>query len=368
MSADHAAVTTRPAPTPLGTEPSIGFGDRLGLGTPGHVAALREAGGPIRGVFAQQSIREMTRTGRSAETIMAAAVDALAALDPGLLRADILYNCDALTVTPGRSTLTLGLRGLTGFTVEVRGAQTDLHSGIHGGMAPNPALVLARLLAALHDDTGRIAVPGFYDGVVDPTPQERALANADAPSAAEYAAQTGVPPVGGESAFTPAERAGFRPTLEINGFHSGYGGPGSKTIIPAVAQAKITLRLAAGQDPAACLHRVRRFLEHRLPAGLKIAFTETAAGAPALKGDVNAPAIRTAAAILTELDGRPPAFHWEGGSIPIMARLPALTGAQPLIVGFGSTTDRIHAPDESFSWSQFRQGFRFAVRFLGPSA
>ena len=258
----------------------------------------------------------------------------------------------------------MGLRGLAGFTVEVRGSARDLHSGVHGGKAPNAATVLARLIASLHDDQGRIAVAGYYDGVTDPTDEERALAIASAPSDAEYEATTGIAPLGGENRFTPAERAGFRPTLEINGFHSGYGGPGSKTVIPALAQAKITLRLAAGQDPETCYRLVTRHLEHHLPAGLKIAFSEKSVAGTALKCDLNSPLINKVRSLLVELSPHSPAFLWEGASIPIMSRLPELANAQPLIVGFGAVDDNIHAPNESFSWSQFRMGFLFASRFL----
>jgi acetylornithine deacetylase/succinyl-diaminopimelate desuccinylase-like protein len=293
-----------------------------------------------------------------------AAIDALSAQNPASLRADILYNCDALTVAPGRPTITMGLRGLAGFTVEVQGATRDLHSGVHGGKAPNAATVLARLIASLHDETGRIAVAGYYDGVTDPTPEERTLAKATALSDAEYEAIIGIAPLGGEKQFSSAERAGFRPTIEINGFHSGYGGPGSKTVIPAVALAKITLRLAAGQDPEACYQKVTRHLTQQLPAGLKIAFSEKSVAGIALKCDLNSPLIQKVRDLLSELSTQPPAFLWEGGSIPIMARLPALAGAQPLIVGFGAVDDNIHAPNESFSWNQYRMGFLFAGRFL----
>jgi acetylornithine deacetylase/succinyl-diaminopimelate desuccinylase-like protein len=293
-----------------------------------------------------------------------AAIDALSAQKPGFLHADILYNCDALTVAPGRPTITMGLRGLAGFTVEVQGATRDLHSGVHGGKAPNAATVLARLIASLHDDTGRIAVAGYYDGVTDPTAEERALAKATALPDAEYEAITGIAPLGGEQQFSPAERAGFRPTIEINGFHSGYGGPGSKTVIPAVALAKITLRLAAGQDPEACYQKVTRHLTHHLPTGLKIKFSEKSVAGIALKCDLKSPLIQKTHDLLVELTPQPPAFLWEGGSIPIMARLPALVGAQSLIVGFGAVDDNIHAPNESFSWNQYRMGFLFAGRLL----
>lgn len=293
-----------------------------------------------------------------------AAIDALSTQNPASFQADILYNCDALTVAPGRPTITMGLRGLAGFTVEVQGATRDLHSGVHGGKAPNAATVLARLIASLHDDTGRIAVTDYYNDVTDPTPEERALANASALADADYASITGISPLGGEKKFTPAERAGFRPTLEINGFHSGYGGSGIKTVIPAIAQAKITLRLAAGQDPEACYQRVTRHLIEHLPIGLKIAFSEKSVAGIALKCDLKSPLIQKVRDLLAELSPQPPAFLWEGGSIPIMARLPALAKAQPLIVGFGAVDDNIHAPNESFSWNQYRMGFLFAGRFL----
>lgn len=280
------------------------------------------------------------------------------------LRADVLMVCDTGTLAPDAGTIIAGLRGIVHLTVRVAGPRHDLHSGVHGGVAPNPAQALAGLVASLHDASGRIAVEGFYDGVRDPAPEERRRAEARPFDAAAYRAATGVDACGGEVGRSPVERAGFRPTLDVNGLHSGYGGDGSKTIIPAEAVAKLTARMVPGQDPARCLALIRRHLQGRAPAGLTVEFPEEAVGGPAMRVDLESRAVRRAAAVLRDLWGREPLFWWEGASIPVLTKLSAVAGAEPILVGVGAEEDSIHAPNESFSIEQFRRGFRYASCFL----
>jgi acetylornithine deacetylase/succinyl-diaminopimelate desuccinylase-like protein len=246
----------------------------------------------------------------------------------------------------------------------LHGPQHDLHSGIHGGVAANPAQGLARLVATLHRDDGSIAVPGFYDAVAAPTPEERDAANAVPFDAEAYRAETGVAPVSGEAGFTPPERLGFRPTIDINGLHSGYGGAGSKTIIPATAKAKLTARLVPDQDPRACLDAIAAHLRAHTPPGLRLDIVETGVGGPGFRLPLDSPWAARARAILKGVTGVEPVFEWEGASIPIVSLLTEITGAQPLLVGFGRQEDRIHAPNESFSLEQFEMGFRYAAAFL----
>jgi acetylornithine deacetylase/succinyl-diaminopimelate desuccinylase-like protein len=281
-----------------------------------------------------------------------------------LLRADVLLSCDALKAVPGIPTITLGLRGLVTLTAVLRGPRRDLHSGVHGGKAPNPALGLARLLASLHHPDGSVAVPGFYDGVAAPTAEERSLINAVPFSAAQYKRLTGVEAVGGEHGYTPAERAGLRPALDVNGLSGGYADAGCKTIIPASATAKLSARLVAGQHLRRCLERIVRHLERHTPRGLRLDISERHVAGPAVRLRLDSPWVRLARDILRQVTGRAPLLHWEGASIPVMAQLPALAGAELLLVGFGEERDNIHAPNESFSRAQFRQGYRFVARFL----
>lgn len=280
------------------------------------------------------------------------------------LKADILMVADTGMAGPGIPTLVMGLRGIIHLTVLLEGPRHDLHSGLHGGVAPNPATELARLIATLHHPDGRIAVEGFYDSLPAPTDKERTMANAVPFTASAYLEQTGVSPLAGEKPFTPAERLGFRPCLEVNGMVSGYGGPGMKTIIPSRASAKISARLAAGQDPRLCLDRLIRHLKQHAPAGLALSIPEQGVGGAGFKLDTDSPVVRKAGTILESLMHRPPVFLWEGASIPIVSTLSQVSGAEPLLVGFGLEEDKIHAPNESYSLEQFRLGYLYTALFL----
>lgn len=281
-----------------------------------------------------------------------------------LFKADVLMITDTGTVDSGDPTITMSLRGVVHLTVRLSGPLHDLHSGVHGGVAPNPALHIARLMATLHNPDGSIAVAGFADSLVPPTELERTLLQTAPFDEARYRAQTGVAPVGGEQRFSPAERLGFRPTIEINGIHSGYGGSGIKTIIPASAEAKITSRLVAGQDPRHCLDCLVKHLEAHAPQGLRLDITERGVSGPGLKLNPESPLVAKAGRVLREVTGKKAVFRWEGASIPVVSELSHASGAEPLLIGFGGEADRIHAPNESFSLEQFRLGYLYVASML----
>jgi len=283
---------------------------------------------------------------------------------PELFNADILMVSDTSMVKAGTPTVIMGLKGIINLEVTITGPRHDLHSGIHGAIAPNPATAMARLIATLHNPDGSLAVRGMYDSVTEPTENERKLANSSDFDPAAYMTQIGVPPVAGENRFTPPERVGFRPTIDINGIHSGYGGPGGKTVLPAKAVAKITSRLIAGQDPEKCLQAIINHLEQHAPTGLNLSVTEKAIGGSGFKLNPDSPLAQKAGAVLKSTFGKDPAFMWEGASIPIVAALAIASGAEPLLVGFGLDEDKIHAPNESFSIDQFRMGFVYGVAML----
>jgi len=270
------------------------------------------------------------------------------------LQADILMVADSDMHKSGRPAIVAGLRGILHMTVTLRGATSDLHSGMHGGVAPNPATGLARLIASLHDEQGRIAVPGFLDSVHQPTAQELQLANSEPFSAEEYQREIGVAPVGGEAGLSAVERAGFRPTIEVNGIHSGYGGPGSKTVLPAVAVAKLSARLCPGQIPSVCIEQIVEHLKAHCPTGLTLDVSEISTGSPALRLPLETPLVRLATHVLEQMDPRGPVFTWMGGSIPVVGALRDVSGASPLLVGFAREQDSIHAPNESFGLDQFQ--------------
>ena len=296
---------------------------------------------------------------------------ALAALAPTMrarLRADVLLVCDTGAADDLRPAIVAGLRGVSHFTLRLTAAARDLHSGTFGGLAPNPAQGMAELLASLHNPDGSIAVRGFCDGIVPPTAEERAAAEASAPDGARCEEEMGCPPVGGEAGLTPAERTSFRPTIEVNGVHSGYGGPGSKTVIPAAACAKISMRLVPGQDPDAAMRCVERHLRRRTPRGMRLFVEDQTGGASGFRLPLASPVFRLAAHVLGEMDARGPVFLWDGASIPIVSTLAACSGAAPLLVGWGQPQDCIHAPNESFGLEQFARAMEWGERVLAALA
>ena len=293
---------------------------------------------------------------------------ALAALAYDLrkrLAADVLLVADTGKDPSGRPAIVAGLRGVLHFTVTLHGPKYDLHSGQHGGIAPNPAQGIAELVASLHTPDGAIAVEGFCDGIVEPTETEFALATEPGFDAQGYREEVGVEPVGGEHALPPIVRNAFRPTIEVNGIHGGYGGPGSKTVIPTHAFAKLSCRLVPGQSPAHVWECLKAHFERHCPRGLRLELTELTGCEPGFRLPIDSPVTRIAHDLLNTFDPRGAVFTWEGASIPIVAKLRDLTGAAPLLVGFGMQEDRIHCPNESFSLAQFRDGMRWGAQIFG---
>lgn len=291
----------------------------------------------------------------------------LSAFAPALasrLCADVLLVCDTACGPDNQPAIIAGLRGVQHMTVTLSGPAYDLHSGTHGGVAPNPAQGLARLLASLHRDDGTVAVAGFCDHVHPPTEQERETARRGALSDEQYAQEIGCPPAGGAHGVDAVTRGSFLPTIELNGIHSGYGGPGSKTVIPSSAVAKLSMRLVPDQCPADTLAAVQQHLADRCPPGLTLAFSDVCTGAPGFRLPLESPVFRLATDVLNQMDARGPLFRWEGASIPIVATLQHLSGAAPLLVGFGREEDKIHCPNESFGLDQFVRVMTWATLML----
>lgn len=280
------------------------------------------------------------------------------------LKADILMVCDTGTVRTGAPTIIMGLRGIIFLTFHLTGPDHDLHSGVHGGVAPNPAQGLSELIASLHNTGGGIAVRDFYNGVQPPSERESTSANSVPFDPASYIKDTGVEPVAGEHQYTPAERIGFRPTIDVNGVNSGYSGDGAKTIIPSSATAKLSARLVAGQVPEHCLDAIIAHLEAHVARGLELEVTDTEVAGPGFRLDPDSALVASAKRVLDQLSDQETALLWEGASIPVVSALAEASGAEPLLVGFGREEDRIHAPNESFSIEQFRDGFLYAALFL----
>ena len=280
------------------------------------------------------------------------------------LRADVLLVCDTSAAADLRPAIIAGLRGVTHFTVTLSAAGCDLHSGRYGGIAPNAAQGMAELLASLHAADGSIAVRGFCDHVVPPSEDERLAAESSSMGEAEYEKEMGVAPVGGAAGRSLVERNSFLPTIEVNGVHSGYGGPGSKTVIPCSALAKLSMRFVPDQNPDECMALVERHLRLHTPKGMTLSVQDATGGAPGMRLPLKSPVFRLAADVLNGMDPRGAVFLWDGASIPIVSTLARISGAAPLLVGFGQGEDRIHSPNESFSWRQFALCRRWAAGIL----
>ncbi|MBX6378679.1 MAG: dipeptidase, partial [Clostridia bacterium] len=272
---------------------------------------------------------------------------------PDRARADVAVISDSTMLAPGVPTLCYGLRGLAACQVDVSGPRSDLHSGLYGGVAPNPLHALAELIASLHDDDGRVAVPGFYDDV-RPLSQEEREAFAALPfDEAELRATVGAPDLVGEAGYTPLERLWARPTLEVNGAWGGFQGDGTKTVIPARAHAKITCRLVPDQDPGRVLDALEAHLHRRCPRGVVVSVRRFAGSARACLTPVDHPAVQAAARALRRAFGAEPRFVRMGGSIPIVETLHHELGLPVVLMGFALSTENFHAPNEHFHLENF---------------
>jgi acetylornithine deacetylase/succinyl-diaminopimelate desuccinylase-like protein len=248
----------------------------------------------------------------------------------------------------------VAMRGLVAFDIAIRTAGTDLHSGIFGGAVPNAARVAAELAAALHDADGRVTIPGFYDAIRPLTAAEEASLAAIPFDEAAWMATAGVTALEGELGRSTLERVGSRPTAEVVGISGGYAGAGIKTIVPAVADLKVALRLVPDQDPQAVAAAFEAWVRRRLPEGATAEITREGAVAPALT-PVDHPAVLALCRVLERLWGRAPLLTREGGSGPEEA-LGRLLEAPVLFLGVGLPDDRIHAPNERMVMSQFWLG------------
>lgn len=315
-----------------------------------------------------------TRAGRPTPTLKivlegqeesgSTALSRLAPTIKSRLHADVLLVCDTSAAADLRPAIVAGLRGVSHFTVRLEAADHDLHSGEFGGIAPNAAQGMAELLASLHNPDGSIAVRGFCDGIEPPTDEERVAAESAAMSESRYEHEMGCPPVGGEQGLTPTERNSFRPTIEVNGIHSGYGGAGSKTVIPCAALGKLSMRLVPGQNPDAAMDCVERHLKRHTPRGMKLFVEDLTGEAEGFRLPLASPVFRLAADVLREIDPRGAVFQWDGASIPVVSTLKRCSGAAPLLVGWGQPQDRIHSPNESYGLDQFRRSMEWGRRIL----
>ncbi len=280
-----------------------------------------------------------------------------------LLSADFSLNLDAGMAGPDLPTIVTGLRGLAYFELTVYGPRQDLHSGVYGGVVKNPAIALAEIISGMHDSSGKITLPGFYDDVIELTAEERRQFSELPEDDYFYLVQTGAPELFGEHGFSAAERIGARPTLDVNGFISGFTGLGSKTIIPSWAKAKISTRLVPNQNPVSVRQSLESYLNRHAPAGVTWELVAMAGGSPYLAPD-EIPGRQALISALKSVWGKNPIFKREGGSIPVVNEMKTILGIDSLLTGFGLPDDRVHSPNERLHLPTWYKGIEALVQFL----
>lgn len=281
-----------------------------------------------------------------------------------LLACDALLVSDGAMAGPGQPSLLYGIRGIACAEITVRGPGYDLHSGSYGGAVANPINALTRILAGLYDpQAGKIEIPGFYDAVRSLDGHERAALAALDFDSVELTRKLEVPELVGEDGYTTYERQWARPTLDINGIQGGYQGEGSKTVLPAVASAKISMRLVPDQDPEAILEALRKRVEALTPPGVRVEI-EDQFGTSAVLIDLDRPVMDAAAQALEEVWGKAPLRIRDGGSLPILSTFGEVLGIPMILAGYGLPDDRPHSPNEKFNLSHFDRGIRTTARLL----
>jgi acetylornithine deacetylase/succinyl-diaminopimelate desuccinylase-like protein len=258
--------------------------------------------------------------------------------------------------------ITIGLRGLVYFQLDVTGSRVDLHSGGYGGAVGNPVNALCQIVAALKGSDGRVKVPGFYDDVVDMTPLDK-QAFASLPfDEKEYIESIGVPGLTGEPGFTTLERLGARPTFDVCGIWGGFEGDGPKTIIPAHAHAKLSFRLVANQDPEKVFGLIARYVEAVAPKSVRYSIQRLGDGKPSLT-PIDNPATQAAARAIEATFGAPPLYIREGGSVPVCASFESILGLSTVLFGFTPPDGQFHAPNEWMWMSNYETGIEAIARY-----
>jgi acetylornithine deacetylase/succinyl-diaminopimelate desuccinylase-like protein len=296
------------------------------------------------------------------------------------LRGDFIYMSDNGILSPDQMIVTVGLRGMLAFEVELTGPASDLHSGMHGGVLMNPLQALAELCATLHTPDGRVNIPGFYDRVVAPEPWEREQLQKANLDLAAYQRFLGIKEFHTPPGYTPFEAIRFLPTLEFNGFSGGYQGEGTKTVIPSKARVKITCRLVPGQTPDNVKDAVFSAIQARCPRGVTMKITPQHNATPYVvvppdrsntpkdQSPALANCFRALERAATEVWGKPPLYLREGGSVGLLADLKEVLGLDAVMMGLFLPEDNLHAPNESFHLGVMKKGIETSERVLAALA
>ena len=278
------------------------------------------------------------------------------------LKADIILISDTALISLDHPSITTGLRGLSYMEVQVTGPNRDLHSGVYGGAVANPVNVLCEMIASLHDENGRVTIPGFYDKVASLSDDERKAINKAPFDLDQYKKDLGIAEVWGENGFTTLERTGIRPTLDVNGIWGGYTGEGAKTVLPSKAHAKISMRLVPDQVSSEITELFTKHFLSIAPASVKVKVTAHHGGEPAVT-PTNSPAFKAASKAFEEVWGKAPIPTRDGGSIPIVALFKKELGLDTVLMGFGLDSDAIHSPNEHYGVENFMRGIETIVSF-----
>jgi len=284
------------------------------------------------------------------------------------LSCDAAFVCDTNMWDAKTPAITTRLRGLVHEEITITGPRIDLHSGMYGGPAMNPIRVLTKLIAALHDKSGKVTIPGFYDGVADLPKLTKKQWQSLKFSDKKFLGDVGLKVPAGEKGKSVLEQIWARPTAEVNGIWGGYTGAGTKTVLPSTAHAKLTFRLVGKQNPKKVLKAFQAFAKAHVPADCKITFSGRGGGSPATEIREDNPLITRAAKALKDEFRRDTVLMGSGGSIPICRSFKDILGMDSILVGFGLNDDAIHSPNEKYDLESFRRGIRSWIRIMGALA
>jgi acetylornithine deacetylase/succinyl-diaminopimelate desuccinylase-like protein len=297
------------------------------------------------------------------EEIGSPSLDAFLDRNRELLACDLVLNPDAGILGPDTPTIAYGLRGLAYFELRIYGPDHDLHSGVFGGAVHNPAQVLCELIAGMHDDQGRITLPGFFDAVRPLDAEERAELARLPITEASVLTQTGAPALWGEAGYTTVERMGARPTLEVHGLLSGFTGAGTKTVLPAWAMAKISCRLVPDQDPEEVYQQFVSYLQTHAPATIRWEVSKYA-GSRASVSTRSSSGIQAYSQAMETVWGKRPVFKREGGSVPVVTQFKKYLGVESINTGFSMPGDNMHSPNEMLHLPTLWKGLDAFIHFF----
>ena len=280
-----------------------------------------------------------------------------------LLKADVALNPDAGMFSKEIPAVVYGLRGLVYFEIRVSGPNRDLLSGSFGGIVHNPAIVLSELIAGMHDKDGKVALPGFYDSVVPLSEQEKVELARLGLTDDHYISQIGAKKLRGEKGYTSTELIGARPTLDVNGFLSGFTGVGAKTIIPSKAMAKVSTRLVPNQKPVEVHKQLLKYMTENAPDTVSWEVELISSGNPSMS-DINLPETKALEQALESVWGVKPVYKREGGSVPVTADMQEILGIDSVLTGFGLPDDNIHSPNERLHIPSYKKGILALIHFF----